>query len=189
MQNAETNFVKIIREVCREEDIELRSYSADWIFRLDKNGRHDVILGYQFGLNSASVNMLCQDKCAASELMTEFGIPNIEHVLFASPENQKFMGFPGFWRDLLKMLDKYKTVVCKPNLGTGGENVIKCSTDYELETFGTFYKLANAMHIMQPTYIIKTDGDSEENQYWLNEGMVGYSYYDDERLIGLKELI
>ena len=47
MQNAETNFVKIIREVCREEDIELRSYSADWIFRLDKNGRHDVILGYQ----------------------------------------------------------------------------------------------------------------------------------------------
>ena len=105
MQNAETNFVKIIREVCREEDIELRSYSADWIFRLDKNGRHDVILGYQFGLNSASVNMLCQDKCAASELMTEFGIPNIEHVLF-----------------------------CKPNLGTGGENVIKCSTDYELET-------------------------------------------------------
>lgn len=62
-------------------------------------------------------------------------------------------------------------------------------TDYELETFGTFYKLANAMHIMQPTYIIKTDGDSEENQYWLNEGMVGYSYYDDERLIGLKELI
>ena len=140
MQNAETNFVKIIREVCREErevcreeDIELRSYSADWIFRLDKNGRHDVILGYQFGLNSASVNMLCQDKCAASELMTEFGIPNIEHVLFASPENQKFMGFPGFWRDLLKMLDRYKTVVCKPNLGTGGENVIKCSTDYELE--------------------------------------------------------
>ena len=133
MQNAETNFVKIIREVCREEEIELRSYSADWIFRLDKNGRHDVILGYQFGLNSASVNMLCQDKCAASELMTEFGIPNIEHVLFASPENQKFMGFPGFWRDLLKMLDRYKTVVCKPNLGTGGENVIKCSTDYELE--------------------------------------------------------
>ena len=33
----------------------------------------------------------------------------------------------------------------------------------------------------QPTYIIKTDGDSEENQYWLNEGMVGYSYYNDER--------
>ena len=55
-------------------------------------------------------------------------------------------------------------------------------TDYELEVFGIFYKLANAMHILQPTYIINTDGDSEENQYWLNEGVVGYSYSDDNRL-------
>ena len=54
-------------------------------------------------------------------------------------------------------------------------------TDYELKVFGTFYKLANAMHILQPTYIAKTGGDSEENQYWLNEGIVGYSYADDER--------
>lgn len=55
-------------------------------------------------------------------------------------------------------------------------------TDYELKVFGTFYKLANAMHILQPTYIIKTDGDSDENQYWLNEGIVGYSFSEDERL-------
>ena len=55
-------------------------------------------------------------------------------------------------------------------------------TDYELKTFGIFYKLANAMRILQPTYIIKTGEDSEENQYWLNEGVVGYSYYDDNRL-------
>lgn len=52
-------------------------------------------------------------------------------------------------------------------------------TNYELETFGTFYKVANAMHILQTQYIIKTDGDSEENQYWLNEGMIGYSFSDE----------
>ncbi len=51
-------------------------------------------------------------------------------------------------------------------------------SEYELETFGTFYKIANAMHILQTQYIIKTDGDSEENQYWLNEGIVGMSYSD-----------
>lgn len=133
MTNSESNFVKIIREICAEEDIVLRSYSADWIFMLEKEGRRGIIMGCQFGLNSASVNMLCCDKCAASDLMTEFGIPNIGHVLFASPENQKFMGFPGFWRDLLALLDKYGTVVCKPNQGTGGENVFRCSTDCELE--------------------------------------------------------
>lgn len=51
-------------------------------------------------------------------------------------------------------------------------------SEYELEIFGTFYKIANAMHILQTQYIIKTDGDSEENQYWLNEGIIGMSYSD-----------
>jgi Ser/Thr protein kinase RdoA (MazF antagonist) len=54
-------------------------------------------------------------------------------------------------------------------------------SEYELKTFGTFYKIANAMHILQTQYIIKTDGDSEENQYWLNEGIVGMSYSDSIR--------
>lgn len=54
-------------------------------------------------------------------------------------------------------------------------------TEYELSAFSTFYKLANAMHILQTQYIIKTDGDSAENQYWLNEGIVGYSFSDDEK--------
>lgn len=49
-------------------------------------------------------------------------------------------------------------------------------TQYELEVFWIFYKLANAMHIIQPIYIAKTEEDSEENQYWLNEGKIGYSY-------------
>ena len=54
-------------------------------------------------------------------------------------------------------------------------------TEYELSSFSTFYKLANAMHILQTQYIIKTDGNSEENQYWLNEGIVGYLFSDDEK--------
>ena len=61
-------------------------------------------------------------------------------------------------------------------------NKYNALTDYELEVFGVFYKLANAMHILQTQYIIQTDGDSKENQYWLNEGMVGYSFSEDERL-------
>ena len=56
-------------------------------------------------------------------------------------------------------------------------------TEYELNVFSIFYKLANAMHILQTQYIIKTDGDSEENEYWLNEGIVGYSFSDDEKFL------
>lgn len=58
-------------------------------------------------------------------------------------------------------------------------------SDYEIEVFGTFYKLANAMHILQTQFIICTDGDSDENQYWFNEGIFGYSFAEDERLINL----
>lgn len=56
-------------------------------------------------------------------------------------------------------------------------------SEYELSAFKTFYKLANAMHILQTQYIIKTYGDSTENEYWLNEGMVGYSFSDDEKFL------
>lgn len=56
-------------------------------------------------------------------------------------------------------------------------------SEYELSAFRTFYKLANAMHILQTQYIIKTDGDSVENEYWLNEGIVGYSFSDDEKFL------
>ena len=55
-------------------------------------------------------------------------------------------------------------------------------TEYELKVFSIFFKLANAMHILQTHFIIQTEGNSEENQYWLNEGVVGYSFSDDERL-------
>ena len=55
MTNSESNYVAIIREICTEEDIALQSFSFDWIFRLTKNGKTGFILGYQFGLNSASV--------------------------------------------------------------------------------------------------------------------------------------
>ena len=54
--------------------------------------------------------------------------------------------------------------------------------EYELDTFWTFYKLANAMHILQPIFIAKTEEDSEENQYWLNEGKIGYSYCDENKI-------
>lgn len=56
-------------------------------------------------------------------------------------------------------------------------------SEYELSAFRTFYKLANAMHILQTQYITKTDGDSAENKYWLNEGIVGYSFSDDEKFL------
>jgi glutathione synthase/RimK-type ligase-like ATP-grasp enzyme len=134
MTNSESNFVRIIREICEEEQISLQSYSFDWIFELQKHGKVRYILGYQFGLNTASVNSICCDKAAASEIMTAHGIPNIEHRLFASPGEQKFVGKTGCWSSLIRFLEEKGTLVIKPNDGTGGDRVFKVSSAYELET-------------------------------------------------------
>jgi glutathione synthase/RimK-type ligase-like ATP-grasp enzyme len=134
MTNSESNFVKIIKEICTEEQIHLTSYSFDWIFELEKEGKINYILGYQFGLNSASVNSICCDKAAASEIMTAHGIPNIEHWLFASPGEQKFVGKTGCWAQLTELLKDRGTLVIKPNDGTGGDRVFRVSSAYELET-------------------------------------------------------
>ena len=134
MTNSESNFVKIIKEICEEEQISLTSYSYDWIFELARDGKIRYILGYQFGLNTASVNSICCDKAAASEIMTAHGIPNIEHRLYASPGEQKFVGKTGCWAQLIKLLKDRGTLVIKPNDGTGGDRVFRVSSAYELET-------------------------------------------------------
>jgi len=65
--------------------------------------------------------------------MLDNGIPCIKHHFFISPANLKYLGREGNWQKMLKLLKKYKKVVCKPNEGSGGENVIIATNEQELE--------------------------------------------------------
>lgn len=157
MENAARNFVKIVKEICSEENIELESYSYDWIFRLSKNGIYNYIMGYQFGINSASVNSICCDKSAASEIMTSLGIPNVEHYFFMSPFNQKYVKKHGNWEKMMKLLEKYEKLVCKSNEGTGGNLVFRVNNQYELESAAfNIFKNAKSMAI-SPYYAIENE--------------------------------
>ncbi|MCR5716405.1 MAG: ATP-grasp domain-containing protein [Lachnospiraceae bacterium] len=133
MTNSTTNFVKIIKEIAQEEGIRLTSYSYDWIFRLEKDQKSRYIIGYQFGLNAGSVQSLCSDKSAASDVMTSLGIPNVPHFYFMAPEEQHYIGERGNWSELLSLLSKYEDLVVKPNEGTGGDDVYRVRTPFELE--------------------------------------------------------
>ena len=55
-------------------------------------------------------------------------------------------------------------------------------SDYEKSAFVVFYKIANAMYIIQTQYSIATYGDSDENQFLFNKGVLGYSLSENERL-------
>lgn len=142
MENGTRNFVKIIREICNEENIDFVSFSHDWIFQLHKGGVYNYIIGYQFGLNTASINSICCDKSAASEIMTSLGISNVEHNFFMSPINQKYVGKHGNWEKLMALLKKHGKLVCKTNEGSGGRQVYRVSDQYELEyaVFNIFEK-------------------------------------------------
>lgn len=127
--------VKIINEICREERIGFKSYSADYILKLEKNHRTMFIYGNKFPNNSASIEQICNDKAALSDLLKTYKIPHVEHVYFDSPAMDKYCPDSGNWQKMVGLLKKYKDVgiVCKPNKGTGGRNVYKVRNQKELE--------------------------------------------------------
>lgn len=133
LENSQSNFVKIIKEICKEEGISCTSYSSDWAFQLDKNGRKNFILGYQFGLNRAVSQQISADKAVASEIMTQNQVPNVEHRCFMAPHMFRFTGENGNWKQMVQMLEQYGDVVCKDNEGTGGYLVFHVKTQRQLE--------------------------------------------------------
>jgi glutathione synthase/RimK-type ligase-like ATP-grasp enzyme len=132
-QNQQRQIVKIIKEICVEQDISCTSFSYDWIFRLCKNDRVSYVFGYNFGLNTATSALLCKDKCATSDILLNVNIPVVEHFLFFDPNNIHYIGESGNWSRLTDLLKKYSKLVCKVNEGTGGNDVYLVENQSQLE--------------------------------------------------------
>ncbi len=137
MENSQRPIVKIIKEICSEDEITYKSFSYDWIFRLSKNGKAVHIFGYQFENNSATSQLICADKCATSDLLLFNGIPAVEHTFFMSPININYVGVSGNWGKIIELLNNqlnnHGRLVCKTNEGSGGSNVYLISNQFELE--------------------------------------------------------
>ncbi len=126
-------YVQLLTEICAEEGIRLDSWSSDWAFRLTKGGRQAFILGYQFGLNPASVQQICTDKNITSEILRDSGIPCVPHSLVMSPSLLHYNGREGGYAKIFRALERYGTIVLKDNVGTGGNQVYLASTPAEAE--------------------------------------------------------
>lgn len=157
MENSETNFVRMIKEICRENQIALRSYGGDWGFLLEKDGRRGYILGYQFGLNAAVSKDICMDKSIASEILEEEGIPCVKHICFMAPHMFVYVGGNGNWQGVMQLLERYGTIVCKDNAGTGGNQVYLVRNQRELElAAGAVFQRADSMAV-SPYYAIRDE--------------------------------
>lgn len=164
MANWETAFVKIIKEICREDQIGLTSFD-DWAFCLRKDDRHSFIYGYQFGLDNAAVSAILKDKAAASEMMTAAEIAHVPHWCVMSPAHPEFCSLDSGWLFLEGIYSKYKDLVVKDNQGTGGRLVYHVRTRQELERacheiFSTAASLAVSpyMQIQKEYRVIVLDG-------------------------------
>jgi hypothetical protein len=132
MANWETTFVKIIREICKEDGIGLTSFD-DWAYCLRKDEKHNFIYGYQFGLDNAAVASILKDKSAASEMMTAAGVAHVPHWCVMSPAHPEFCSLDSGWLFLEEIFNKYHDLVLKDNQGTGGRLVFRVKNRQELE--------------------------------------------------------
>lgn len=166
MENSQSNFVRIIHEICQEGGIKCLSYSSDWAFCLKKNEKTSFILGYQFGLNAAVSQQIAADKSVASEILDQCGIPNVEHRCFMAPHMFRFTGGNGNWKEVMELLEKYKDLVCKDNQGTGGHLVYRVKSQRRLEEAAAeIFSKSDAMavspyyEIQQEYRVILLDGE------------------------------
>ncbi len=131
---AQRVLVRLITQLAQERGITVHPLSHGWILLLQKNGRVRRIFGYDFDLNNAVAQMLAKDKSATALLLQFHNIPCVEHHLFLRPDIEGYAPEQGNW-DALKALAEthdYR-VVCKPNMGTSGQDVYRVRSPRELE--------------------------------------------------------
>jgi len=157
MSNTERQLVKIIKEICCEKNIPLHTFSYDWILQLNAPSKPIFIYGYQFQNNSATAQLITNDKSALSDILRENHIPTVEHIFFRTPENMSYLGKSGNWKPMLALLEKHGALVLKPNDGTGGNHVYKVTTLPELENAVFSILQSNLSLSVSPFYEIESE--------------------------------
>lgn len=127
MKNKNRTSLKIIEDICQEYGICLRKFSDDWVLALSYKTKNIISYGYTFGINCDSINYICKDKVAMSDLLKQTNIPYVHHFMYPQPKKIKYMNHTvEYYDEMLQSLLK-ETVVIKPNSGTSGIDVYKCN--------------------------------------------------------------
>ena len=111
---------KILQELAGERNLNYQSFADGWIIKFDQQ----FVTGYHFSINNAAASRLCDDKSATSELLAEAGLPVISHEFFMEMDELR----------LHRLMNRYDSLVLKPNQGSGGLEVEKISNQQDLMT-------------------------------------------------------
>lgn len=132
--NRERALVSILRQLADERGIEMTALSYDWILRLRKGQVVRHVYGFNFELNSATAQLIADDKSAVADLLALAGVPHVEHKLVLHPKLAGYVPTDGNWTQIMAFARRHGLdVVCKPNDGTGGREVYRATSPAELE--------------------------------------------------------
>ena len=130
----ERPFIKLIREICNEKNIDFSLLSYNWICQLKKNGKVVHIVSNKFDLNPEAAGRIACDKGATYTILNSFNIPAVEHEIIFNPlTRSNYVSDDGNISKIASMLDKYKKIVIKITDGNEGKNVFLCSNMKEVE--------------------------------------------------------
>ncbi|MEM9936470.1 MAG: hypothetical protein AAF824_22785 [Bacteroidota bacterium] len=135
MENKERALITIIKSLAKKMDLEISLFCYKWVIQIRKYRTTRHIIGYDWELNTSTAQLIAKDKYACYELLKKANLPTIEHKLFLNTQSQHYIGGNGSWHELVTF---YKSnnfdIVCKPNVGTGGNSVFRVQNQLELES-------------------------------------------------------
>lgn len=123
-------FRKLIENICKEENIEYKLISEDYVMVLSKDNKTKYISGVKFGLNDHALGRIIDDKYAFYDLCKLKKLPIIEHNILFNPNSK-------LGNNTYELIDEYfkdynGDVVIKPNNGYEGKDVYHITDKEEL---------------------------------------------------------
>lgn len=150
--------VKIIKDLSKELEFQVDFLCFGWLICIKKDDIRKYILGYDWELNTSTSQLIAKDKSACYEALNSNKIPSIEHKLYLGHQRQSQIGQNGNWASISTYAkeNNYK-IICKANMGTGGNDVFKINNQLELETIVHKLLLKYDSVCLCPTYNISRE--------------------------------
>lgn len=130
----QSDFYKLIEELCIEKNIKMKSISYDYITELEKDGKIKHIVGTSLELNSSSSFKIASDKFATYAVLNESNIPTIKYNMIFNPKTRSAYENDDI-KKAKKLFSEYKgQVILKANNSAEGKDVYLIKSEDELES-------------------------------------------------------
>lgn len=123
-----TETLKIIEEICKEKDIDVKTLSLGWVRALTKNDKTRYIVDEAFDLNPAGSFLIVNDKYATYEVLKNNNVSVLRHrVLFNKEGREKYS--KDIDQEVEKAIEEYgEKLVIKANDSSEGRDVFLAET-------------------------------------------------------------